>query len=97
MSAEERIERALDKFEKKLESMGKDITEKIESVDNNLRKKEIADSGIHAEQETEIGTLGVRVDAVHRKITNHEENHWKFIVMSVGLVGAIIGAAKFLG
>ena len=97
MSAEERIDRAFDKFEKKLESMGKSITEKIDSVDDNLRKKEIADSGIHAEQDSDICALKSRVAAVHTKITNHEENHWKFIVMSVALVGAIIGAAKFLG
>ena len=73
------------------------IESKIESVDNTLRGVQISYAAKHAEHETKITTIGKDINGIGDKIRTHIERHWQWIASVVGIVGAIVATAKFMG
>jgi len=73
------------------------IEEKLDNLSREIHENRVVSVGIQSTQAAQILNLQDRAEGLSQKIKHHTEEHWKFIVGTTGIVGAILAAAKAMG
>ena len=72
------------------------IEAKLGDVDDIVRAMQISIARKESEQDVLIGRLKTDVTGIGTKISKHISDHWTFLLVVVGLVGAIMTVAEFI-
>ena len=72
------------------------IEGKVDSIDRVVRKVQIDNAAKHAEQDAWIEDMESDINGMGTKIRNHIEKHIAWMIGSVGIIGIILTAARFL-
>ena len=72
------------------------IEAKLGDVDDIVRAMQISIAKKETEQDVLIDRLKTDVTGIGTKISKHISEHWTFLLVVVGLVGAIMAVAEFI-